>query len=290
MTTKTHDDLPDRPYAVVGASGQQGGATAAALLEAGASVRALVRDPNASAATRLAGQGAQLAVADLDQPAALREAFDGAAAVFAMTTFTGPRGVEGEVEHGVAIGDAARDAGVSHIVYSSVGGAERRTGIPHFESKRRVEEHLESLGLHTIFLRPAFFMDNFTGPARPVTRNGEIVLRMPLPDDVPLQMIATTDIGKAAALALMEPERVPGGAIELAGDELTGEQIAAAHGVAAGLPARYESLPLDALAEDPDQQAMFAWFARPPAYRADLVASRRLVPGLQDLPTWLRRR
>jgi uncharacterized protein YbjT (DUF2867 family) len=207
-----------------------------------------------------------------------------------MTTFTGPRGVDGEVEHGHAIGDAARAAGVDHVVYSSVGGAERGTGVPHFESKRRVEEHLESLGLRTTFVRPTFFMDNFTGPARPVVEDGGLVLRMPLPSDVRLQMVATADIGKAAVVALLAPEKIPGGALELAGDELTGNQVAAAHGAAAGLPARYEPLPPDVLAKDPDQHAMFAWFAHPPAYQADLAAARQLVPDLQDLRTWLRRR
>ena len=188
----------------------------AALRDAGAAVRALVRDPGGTAAGRLVGLGAELAVADLDRPDTVAAAFDGVAAVFAMTTFA--------------------------------------------------------------------------GPARPAVEDGTVVLRMPLPGDVPLQLVATADIGKAAAVALLAPERIPDGAIELAGDELTGDQIAAAHGTAAGLPARYESLPLDVLAGDPDQHAMFAWFARPPAYRADLAAGRRLVPDLQDLATWLRRR
>ena len=289
-TTGTPDNLPGRPVAVVGATGQQGAATVAALRDTGAAVRALVRDPGGTAAGQLVGLGAELAVANLDRPDTVAAAFDGVAAVFAMTTFTGPRGVDGEVEHGRVIGDAALAAGVEHVVYSSVGGAERATGVPHFESKRRVEEHLTSLGLRTTFVRPTFFMDNFAGPARPAVEDGTVVLRMPLPGDVPLQLVATADIGKAAAVALLAPERIPDGAIELAGDELTGDQIAAAHGTAAGLPARYESLPLDVLAGDPDQHAMFAWFARPPAYRADLAAGRRLVPDLQDLATWLRRR
>ena len=290
MTPKTHGDLPDRPYAVVGASGQQGGATAAALLEAGALVRALVRDPTAPAATRLAGRGAQLAVTDLDEPATLREAFDGAAAAFAMTTFTGPRGVEGEVEHGVAIGDAARDAGVSHVVYSSVGGAERHTGIPHFESKRRVEEHLDIPGpahdlpaagvLHGQLRR--FLTADHRGTG---SRPADAARRAP-----PRCRWSRRRHREGGSARADRPGRVPGGAIEIAGDELTGEQIAAAHGDAAGLPARYEPLPLDVLADDPDQQAMFAWFARPPAYRADLVATSPADPRPAGPAHWLRHR
>jgi uncharacterized protein YbjT (DUF2867 family) len=81
--------------------------------------------------------------------------------LFAMTTFAGPKGTQGEVEHGRHIADAAREVGVAQVVYSSVGGAERATGIPHFESKRRVEEYMTAVGLPTRFVRPTFVMDNF---------------------------------------------------------------------------------------------------------------------------------
>jgi uncharacterized protein YbjT (DUF2867 family) len=278
--------VPGRVFAVVGATGQQGGATARALLAAGAGVRALVRDPQAGAAQALGQLGAQLTRADLEDADRLRAAFTGVDGVFAMTTFAGPRGTEGEVEHGRLIGDAARGADVPHVLYSSVGGAERHTGIPHFESKRRVEEHLSSLGVPVTFVRPTFFMDNFNRSG-PQEQDGVLVLRSPLAPGVPLQMIAVGDIGAVAAAALLHPDRVPVGSIEIAGDELTGEQIADAFGRQAGLPARFEPLPLAALAGDPDLDAMFTWFTRLPAYQADFAATRELHPGVHDLPTWL---
>jgi uncharacterized protein YbjT (DUF2867 family) len=279
-------DVPDKVFAVVGATGQQGGATARALLAAGAGVRALVRDPKAPAAHALAQLGAQLAHADLEDADSLRAAFTGVDAVFAMTTFAGPTGVEGEVEHGRLIGEAARDAEVPHLVYSSVGGAERHTGIPHFESKRRVEEHLTCMGLPVTFVRPTFFMENFN-QSGPQEQDGVLVLRSPLASGVPLQMVAVDDIGAVAAAALLDPTRLPGGSIEIAGDELSGEQIADAFGQQAGLPARFEPLPLTVLADDPDLQIMFTWFTKLPAYQADFAATRELDPGVQALPTWL---
>src|SRR4051794_4713895 len=188
--------------AVIGATGQQGGATARALLEAGADVRALVRDPDADAAVAVKEAGAELVRADAEDAEALRAALDGTDALFAMATFAGPDGTEGEVRRGRLIADAARDAGVPHVVYSSVGGAERHTGIPHFESKRRVEEHMTALGLHTTFVRPTFFMENFTRFLTPATEDGVVVLRAPLAPGVPLQMVAVDDIGVAAAAAL----------------------------------------------------------------------------------------
>lgn len=281
----------DRPtIAVVGATGQQGGATADALLDAGAVVRAVVRDTNSPAAQQLRDRGARLVTADLDQEETLVEAFRGADAVFAMTTFTGPKGTDGEVEHGQAIGRATQTAGVPRIVYSSVGGAERHTGIPHFESKRRIEEYVAGLGLAATFVRPAYFMDNFASNAAPADEDGELVVRLPLPAGVPLQMVATRDIGQVAAVALLDPDRIGGGAVEIAGDELTGEQIAAAFGSADGSKARYEALPLDALSDDADLQAMFGWFAQPPAYQADFELTRDLDPGVWDFRTWLANR
>ena len=282
-TTKSTDDPV---VAVVGATGQQGGAAAAALLDAGASVRALVRDPSRPAAQALAGRGAELVPADLTDPGSLRAALRGVDRLFAMTTFAGERGVAGEVEQGRALADAAAAVGVQHVVYSSVGGAERATGVPHFESKRRIEEHLESLGLPVTFLRPVFFMENLTGQG-PTVEDGELVVRLPLPADVPVQMVAVRDIGAAAAAALLDPSEVPGGAIELAGDELTGDQVAAVFGAHAGLPARYEALPLAVLGGDEDMTRMFSWFTQRPAYQGDFAGTRALVPGVLDLGRWL---
>jgi uncharacterized protein YbjT (DUF2867 family) len=274
-------------FAVVGATGQQGGATARALLAAGERVRGLTRDPASDAARALADAGAEVVRADLADPESVRAAFDGATRVFGVTT-PFERGPDAETSQGIVLADAAASAGVEHVVYSSVGGAERGSGVPHFESKRRVEEHLESLGLPVTFVRPVFFMDNFRWMA-PAPEDGELVFRLALPAGVPLQMIASSDVGAVAAAVLRDPARVPGGAIEIAGDERTGEQIAAAMGEAAGEPARYEALPLEVLGDNEDMRRMFDWFAHLPAYQADISAVRELQPDLQDLPTWLSR-
>lgn len=273
--------------AVIGATGQQGGATARALLAAGATVRAVVRNPDKPAARALASAGAQLAVADLGDPDTLRAALDGASRVFAMTTMESGRGTAGETADGIAIADAAKDVAVQHLVYSSVGGAERHTGIPHFESKRRVEEHIQSLGIPATFVRPTFFYENLLGqlagpPDEP------IVVRLPLPDGIALQMVAVDDIGAVAAAIIVDPTRVPTEGIEIAGDELTGSQIAEAIARHAGRPAHYEALPLTAAADD-DIKAMFAWFAKPPSYQADRALTAELDPHVLTLPQWLAR-
>lgn len=274
--------------AVVGATGQQGGAVAWSLLEAGARVRALVRDPDKPSARALASAGAQLATVDLEDPHTIRTAFDGASRVFLMTTMGSGRGTAGETADGIAVADAAQAASVEHLVYSSVGGAERQTGIPHFESKRRVEEHIETIDLEATFVRPTFFYENLLRQP-PALEDGTIVVRLPLADDIPLQMVGVKDIGAVAAAVLLDPTRVPGGSVEIAGDELTGSEIAAAFGRQAGLPARFEPLPIDAAGDD-DMQAMFSWFAKPPSYQADRVLTEELDPQVENLEQWLERR
>ena len=111
--------------AVVGATGQQGGATARALLEAGANVRALVRDPAKPAAQALVAAGAQLAIADLQDPETLRAAFDGVSRVFAMTTMNSSRGTAGETADGIAIADAAHAEGRDDLTPYAVQAGER---------------------------------------------------------------------------------------------------------------------------------------------------------------------
>ncbi|HET6298110.1 MAG TPA: NmrA/HSCARG family protein [Kribbella sp.] len=276
-----------RPIAVVGATGLQGGATARALLGANVPVRALARRTDSDAARALTELGADLVAADLDDPEGLRAAFTGVDGVFAMTTPGPDQRTDLEVTHGQAIADAAAAAGVPHVVYSSVGGAERHTGIPHFDSKREVEEYLVARGLSTTFVRPVFFVDNFAQFMTPTMEDGTLMVRIPLPPGIPLQMITAEDVGAVAAAAALDPDRVPGGSIEIAGDELTGEQIAEAYQHRYDVPARYEPLPIEVLGDDADQRAMFEWLTHLPAYQADFAATKALAPRTKTLGQWL---
>jgi uncharacterized protein YbjT (DUF2867 family) len=284
MNTSVPPAESGRLIAVIGATGKQGGAVVDALLDQGLEVRALVRDPGTAAAQALEDRGVALVKGDLTDPASLESLLSGVDGAFAMSTPVD--GTDVEVAAGTAIADAAARIGVPHIVFSTVGGAERKTGIAHFESKRRVEEHIESLGLHATFLRPVFFMENLTGFGVSV-EEGDVVVRLPLPDGVPLQMIAVRDIGRAAAAILKGGTDVEGNSIEVGGDALTGTQIATAIGTHLALPSRYEAIPLAAVASYGDTADMFRWFSETPAYQADFAATRILVPDVLDLPAWL---
>jgi uncharacterized protein YbjT (DUF2867 family) len=278
---------PRLPIAVIGATGQQGRSVIDALhdADADAPVRALVRDPGSSAAQALRAAGADVVQADQEDSRSLADGLAGVASLFYMTTFEGPEGPAGEVRRGHAVADAAARANVPHVVYSSVGGAERGTGIPHFESKFDVEKRLDAL-VPTTILRPTFFMENLAAQLTP-DEHGEIVIRMPMPGDVPMQMIAVRDIGRAAARILLEPSAIDGKAIEVAGDELTLDVVAAQAGETLGVPARFETIPLEYLGDDEDLKAMFRWFAGGSSYQADLARSRSLVADVSDLRSWL---
>ncbi|MEU8665083.1 NmrA family NAD(P)-binding protein, partial [Actinoplanes philippinensis] len=195
--------------------------------------------------------------------------------------------VQAEIRIGTALVDAAVEAGVPHVVFNSVFGADRESGVPHHDSKHWIEEHLRKSGLRATMVRPAAFMENFTTVMAPSLEQGEIVLRLPLPEDVALKMISIRDIGRVAAALLLDTARAPGGAVELVGDELTGPQIAAVFGERAGLPARYEALPLSVLPSELDR-AMFRQFAEAAEDPADLAMVRSIEPATLDLPEWIR--
>jgi uncharacterized protein YbjT (DUF2867 family) len=281
-------DTQDTPtIAVFGATGQQGEAVVDALLARGALVRALVRNPESERARALAARGVELARFDIADPAAVIAALEAVDAFYFMTPDgTTPEEVESEIRLGSGLVDAAVAAHVPHVVFNSVSGAEHDSGVAHFESKRRVEEHLERSGLRATVLRPTAFMENFANLS-PTVEDGELVLRMPLPDGVGLKLVALKDIGMVAAAILLGAKGIDGD-VEVVGDQLTGSQIAAAFGARVGLPARYEALPESVLGGDVEEVAMFRWFAKGSAYPADLAAVKAIEPTTWSLADWLR--
>jgi len=271
---------------VTGATGQQGGAALRHLRARGFPVRALTRDTNASAARTLAAAGVEVVQGDLDDRASLDSALTGAYGVFSVQNYY-LTGFEGEVRQGTVLADAAKAAGVRHFIYSSVGGAERQTGIPHFESKFRVEEHLRTLALPHTILRPAFFMENWTR-SRDAMIGGS--LAQPLDPAKPLQMVAVDDIGAFAALAFAQPDHWVGRAVELAGDELTMVQATDLFGRVIGRMVQYTRVPPDQFRQAVGEEiaAMFTWFDDA-GYAADIPALRASYPPLTSLEQWLRR-
>ena len=270
---------------VTGATGKQGGAVARQLLDAGLRVRAFTRDATNPAAKALADRGADVVIGDLQAEASVRNALGGADAVFSVQT-PAEAGVAGEIRQGKLLIDLADDAGVKHFVYSSVGSAHRRTGVPHFDSKYEIEEHLRASRLPHTVLRPVYLMENWDYTREPLSTG---ILPTPLSPGTVLQQVTVEDVGAFASMAITDPGRWIGRAIDLAGDELSMEGTAAVFGRVMGQPVKVEQIPWEFLRTqvDDDQYRMYQWFEST-GFDADLPELRTLRPDLISLETYLR--
>lgn len=278
----------ERLVVVAGATGRQGGAVARKLVAAGSwRVRGTSRTPGSAASNALSDLGVEMVKADFDDRISMDRALAGAYGAFSIQN-SWTAGIEGEIRQGKIAADAAKAAGVKHLVYSSVGGAERSTGIPHFDSKWEIERHIASLGLPATVLRPVWFMENFDSPDfRPAVLGGTFT--MALRPQTRLQMIAVEDIGVFAAMAFDRPGEFIGKAMEIAGDELTMLDTAAALSRVVARPVGFVQMPIERVREASEDYAiMLEWFERE-GYKADIAALRAMHPGLMTFEQWLRK-
>ena len=274
---------------VTGSTGQQGGSVARRLLEGGFRVRGITRNVESDAAKELTGLGAEIVRAEFTDAGSLSAALEGVDAVFAMTT-PFEAGVDAETGQGVALVDAATAAGVDHFVYSSVASADKATGIPHFDSKYRVEEHLVSSDLRWSVVAPVYFMDNLLLPD---TLNGlkDSKYATALPADLPLQQIATDDIGGFAAHVLANPEEFAGTRIDIAGDELSSRESADVLAGILGKPISAVEVSIDGIRSfSEDLALMYEWFVST-GYVAEIDGLRSSYPevGWTRFAEWAKR-
>jgi len=198
-------------------------------------------------------------------------------------------GTEEETRQGIIAADAAKAAGVGHLIYSSVGDADRNTGIPHFESKVRVERHIAGLGIPYTVSAPVAFMENAVAPwSIGGLRQG--VHAFALPPGRAVQLVAVADIGAFVAALAERRETVFGRRFNIAGDELPGEDQAKILSQAVGRPIAYQEIPIAAMRQQSEDTAlMFEWFDRT-GYSADIAALRRDFPevGWHSFADWAR--
>lgn len=278
--------MNDKIIAVTGATGQQGGAVARKLLADGWKVRALTRDVDKPAAQELASLGAEIFAGDMEDRAELDSAFKDAYGVFSVQNFWLPNvGFEGEIRQGKNVAEAAKAAGIQHLVYSSVGAAHRGMGQKHFESKWIIEQHIHSLNIPYTILRPAAFFENFNWE-RAAILNGTFNA-LGLRPEKERQLIAVEDIAVFVALAFANPQQYLGKTIELAGDALTESQLADTFAKVIGRPVKL-TMPTGGSGRRTDEEvkAMFDFF-NGEAYGADISALRKLHPGLLTLEQYL---
>ncbi len=272
-----------RLVVVLGATGRQGGALARALLAEGWRVRGITRDAASERARALVASGVEVTTAD-----PLQAALTGAHGVFSMQ----PAGVEAEHELALtnAVAEAAARAGVRHFVYSSSAGAARSgTGVANYEVKWLAARHLAGLGMPYTVVRPVTFMENYL-LRRARIEAGE--LDGPFAGTMRQQLIAVPDIAAVVAAVLAHPEETAGAELDLAGDELTLEGVAAVFARALERPVRYARQVEDTVGHrDPEQMRALLRWREEEGHNVDVAALRERCAGwgveLMTLERWI---
>jgi uncharacterized protein YbjT (DUF2867 family) len=271
--------LSKKTVLVLGATGRQGGATAHHLLNKGWKVRILVRDPQKPAAVTLQQAGAEVIQGDFDDPTALSGAMQDVYGVFSVQASVD------EVRQGKAIVDAAKTAGVQHLVFSSVQSAEDLARVGD-SNKWEIEQYVWGSGLPATILRPCLFMDDLLGPRYGIP-DGTFTIAFE--SDVKIGLIASYDIGAFAALAFEHPEKYIGKTVEIAGDAITAPEIAAAISQVSGQSIPYQQIPVETIRQQNRQIAAAFDYLNKVGYTTDIAALRQQHPDLMDFETWLKK-
>lgn len=302
-----------RIIAVVGATGAQGGGLVRAILSdpmRGFAVRALTRDTSSDKAKALVNLGADVVAADLDDVESLKRAFTGCDGVFCLTNFWEHFSPEKEVAQARAMAQAAKQAGVRHVVWSTLEDTRRwvpladqrmptlmeRYKVPHFDGKGEADAEFTNLGVPTTFLLTSFYWENmiFFGMGPKKGPDGRLALTLPMGDQK-LPGIAVEDIGKCCVEIFKRGQEFIGKTVGIAGEHLTGQEMAAALTRALGKPVVYNAVPFEVYrafgfsgAEDLGNMFQFKHdFNEVFCGARNLALSRSLNPSLQTFEQWL---
>jgi uncharacterized protein YbjT (DUF2867 family) len=231
-------------------------------------------------------QGVEVITGNLDEPSGFREHVRGADALFSVQSQS--KGKEREIQQGIDLANIAGEMGVSHLVYTSVAGAHMNTGIPHFESKRVIEEHIKSTGIPYTILRPASLYENFLIPqVKSRVYKGKLVT--PLAPATIQQMVASEDVGRMTVHAMMNPELYVSRTIFLVAEQMSMMEAARVFSEAMGNPVRYMQLPrfITRLVMGKDLYTMFRWMDANNAIFTDFKEAKQQLPQMIDLKTWI---
>lgn len=271
---------------VTGATGKQGGAVARRLLDNGHAIRAVTRKPDAPAAKELARLGIEVVRGDLADRDEMDSAARGVDAVFSMAT-PFEAGMAAETRQGVTTADAARAAG-AFLLYSSVGDANRNTGIPHFDSKYAVEAHIRAIGVDATIIAPVYFMENVAFLREQLRQN---VYPSPLTPNRALAQISLADIAAVAVTVLENRARYAGKRFDLGADELSANESVEILSRATGRTFNYFQLPMEMVRHTMGEDAvkMFEYLERV-GYHVDRGELEAEFPNVRwtSFETWAR--
>lgn len=298
---------------IFGATGAQGGGLVRAILEDKNSefaVRAVTRDTDSDKAKELAQLGAELVAADIDDPASVDKALEGAYGAYFVTFFWTHFSAEKEKAEAAIFAEAAKRAGLKHAIWSTLEDTRDyiplsddrmptlngQYKVPHFDGKGESDKFFTSAAVPTTFLLASFYWDNFiyfgAGPKR--GEDGKLALTLPI-GDAKMAGIAAEDIGRCAYGIFKKGPGMAGKKIGVAGEHLTGNEMAAALGKSLGEPVVYNKIPAAVYrgfgfpgADDLGNMFQFYdEFEEALNKTRDVAFSRELHPGLQNFEQWL---
>ena len=272
---------------VTGATGKQGSAAIRHLLQKGFIIKALTRNKQSEKARRIQQSGVEMIEGDLDEPSTYADHLNNIHGIFAVLDFI--QGPKKETEQGFDLVAAAKEKGIAHLLYSSVIGADANTGIPHWESKNKIENLLKQSGVHHTVIRPSSFMENFLlPPVKNRLLKGKLVT--PAHKKKVMQYVSTEDVGRVAAIIFSDPQSYMGKTITLAAEQMDGIQLAERFSKAFNKPIKYQQLPgiITRLAMGRDLHMMYNWINQHDAvFVKDLEAFKKEFPGMLSLDEWI---
>ena len=299
---------------IFGATGAQGGGLAHAILNdknSEFSVRAVTRDPNTDKSKALASMGAELVRGDIDDPGSLKQALQGAYGAFFVTFFWAHFSPEKEMAEARSMAQAAREAGIKHAIWSTLEDTRKfvplddnrmptlqgKYKVPHFDGKGEADEYFRSAGVPTTFLRASFYWDNmiYFGAGPKKGPDGKLYLTFPL-DDKKMAGIASEDIGKCAYGIFKKGQEYIGKTVGIAGEHVTGEEMAKGISKATGQEVIYNNVTPDTYrsfgfpgADDLGNMFQFYRdFEKECNDVRDVNVSRQLNPELKNYDAWLK--
>lgn len=276
---------------VTGAGGHQGRAVARELLlrrdDTHHEVRAMLHHLDKAAADEFRALGAEIVEGEFEDRASLEHAFEGANVIFSVQDYQSA-GYDGEIRQGKNVADVAKAVGVEHFVYSSVGSAHRNTGIPHFETKWQIEQHIRDIDLPHTVLRPVFFYYNYEQMRDSIEKG---ILSLPLSPDRPLQQLCEDDYARIVSLVVANRNSYLGRAIDVASTELSMHHTCEIFSHVVGHTVGYQQMPWDQAEQQlgKDMTTMFRWFEEH-GYEADLNYIRENLTEPTSLDAYLRER
>ncbi len=297
--------------AITGATGAQGGGLARAILSDPASefaVRAITRDTDSDKAGELRAMGAEVVSADVDDVESLKKAFEGAYGAYCVTFFWAHFSPEKELQQARNLAEAARHAGLKHVIWSTLEDTRRfvpldddsmptlmgNYKVPHFDAKGEGDAAFE--GVPTTFLVTSYYWENLFNPGMAPRRNEDGTMTFVLPTgDKPLSGVASEDIGRTAYGIFKKGTEMIGQRVGVAGDHLTGSDMAAAMSKALGTtvvhypmpPADYRALGFPGSDDLGNMFQFYRDFSRELNGARDIEGARRLNPSLQNFESWL---